>query len=443
MGLFDNWFGNTKESNNQPNVSFGRYSDSYKTDKQYKAWQDALILFDEGKHFDAYEAFFDYLKDPDAENLYYQRLGDTHFDFEFYQGSKKIKGYSDGKKIRVIAKVAKANKLHLAFMRTLVEKNFQLQHSRFALDEHQDIVIVFDSYLLDGSPHKLYFAMQELSTQADKIDDLLVNEFEELQAIDTQHIQYLTLEEKKVKYQFLIDNIKKVIQNADNAIIDNAKYAQAVSYILLQSVYKLDYLIKPEGMVMEVFEKINRNYFLENGQVLVEKNKFVKSELESLLEFSEKVFNNELYNTINTFGTTEVVSQEQISGFIHQVLKDFDWYYDNKYEEVALSIVNYIVGYGMFYWAMPRPIKAMFHLYYEVLEHQYFMDLGFNDVEFWKNNHLYKYNIIKEIKHIAKMNKKQFGDMNIHTERLNFDNIHLFGKSFLLMIKEMEVDSVF
>ena len=47
MGLFDNWFGKVTPKKPYPNIKFGRYSDSYKTEQQYKAWQNSLNKFDE------------------------------------------------------------------------------------------------------------------------------------------------------------------------------------------------------------------------------------------------------------------------------------------------------------------------------------------------------------------------------------------------------------
>ena len=63
MGLFDSIFGGSTYNENQPDVRFGRYSDSYKTTEQYDAWDSALEKFDNKDYLEAYKKFFFYLRD--------------------------------------------------------------------------------------------------------------------------------------------------------------------------------------------------------------------------------------------------------------------------------------------------------------------------------------------------------------------------------------------
>ncbi len=438
MGLFDSWFGRTIEKKNQPKIKFGRYSDSYKTDKQYQSWQDSLEKFDDGDHFDAYEDFLDYLGDPEEENLTYQRLGDTHFSFELFQGSKKIKGYSDGRKFRAEAKVVRAKENHVGFMRRLLEKNFELKYSRFGLNENGDVVIVFDTYLLDGSPQKLYYALNELATHSDKMDDLLIDEFEMLRPIDTEHIKEFTPEEKAVKYDFIMSNIKEVLSQVEHGKLDPNIYPQAIGYLLLDLIYKLDYLVCPEGYMMELFERINRDYFQENGKSIADKNATFCKQIKELGERSKTKFSAEMYGTLSTFGLTQVVNHEKFTGFIDEVIKEYDWYARNKHYEVALAISGYIVGYSLFYWAVPRPDRELLHLYYEILESEYFNKLGFEH-EFYQDDKFNKSAIKKEISNIIKSNKNKYEGLNADTTLLVYDSKHEFARSFLIMMKGMDV----
>ena len=47
MSFFDNLFGRKEVIKHQPEIVFGRYSDSYKTEKEYDAWDKALSFFEE------------------------------------------------------------------------------------------------------------------------------------------------------------------------------------------------------------------------------------------------------------------------------------------------------------------------------------------------------------------------------------------------------------
>ena len=63
-----------------------------------------------------------------------------------------------------------------------------MNFGRFALGESNELLVVFDTYTLDGSPYKLYFALKEMATQADKFDDLLLDEFDMLKPVEVSHL---------------------------------------------------------------------------------------------------------------------------------------------------------------------------------------------------------------------------------------------------------------
>ena len=63
---------------------------------------------------------------------------------------------------------------------------------------------------MDASPYKLYFAFKEVATKADKLDDLLIDEFEVLHHTDESLLLHSSEQEKEVKYQFIVEEIKDV-----------------------------------------------------------------------------------------------------------------------------------------------------------------------------------------------------------------------------------------
>ena len=58
MGLFDRIFGSKTDEIEQPKISFGRYSDSYKDSSRYTAWDVALEKFDQQEYLESYKQFF-------------------------------------------------------------------------------------------------------------------------------------------------------------------------------------------------------------------------------------------------------------------------------------------------------------------------------------------------------------------------------------------------
>lgn len=441
MGFFNRLFSANHQPDDdaQPDIRFGRYSDSYKEKDNYQAWDIALDLFDKGDYLDSYKSFFQYLRDEKEDNVkFWEANGSIHF--ELYQGSKKISGTADSIKLTAEAKVAKTDSLNVGFMRRLMEQNFDLKYGRFALDDDQNITMVFDTYTLDGSPYKLYYALKEVATRADKHDDLLLDEFKMLQAVDTSHLRTIPDAEKEVKYQFITTQIQRVLDEIEHGRLDKDQYPGGIAYLLLQLVYKLDYLIKPEGYMMETLERIHRTYFAKDDKSTAQKNQILARELSKLKDRPKEEFFKEMYRVTATFGITLPVSHDRIVSVIDNELPSMDWYLDNGYEAVALAFPSYIVSYCMFSYAAPKPDRDLFHLYFRILDNDFFNALGYTnsyyDAETGKLN---KRAIKKAIEHIVEQNREDYHRCNPNTSGLNFSSLPAFAKSYLTMIRNLDL----
>ena len=192
--------------------------------------------------------------------------------------------------------------------------------------------------------------------------------------------------------------------------------------------------------MMETFERINRDYFKEDERSIVEKNKEFSKALEKLSKRPKAEFFEEMYGTTSTFGVTQVVDHERLAGFIDEIIKEHDWYVKNQHFDVALAMTGYIVGYSLFYWAIPRPDKELLHLYYQIIESDFFDELGY-DSDYYDKEKFNKYAIRKAINEIIKSNKKQFDILIADTTLLNYTTKHDFARSFLMMIHEMQVEA--
>ena len=155
----------------------------------------------------AYEAFFKYLRDEQEDNVRWLTT-EGGYEFEILQGSKRVSGTANAQKFIAEARIVKAQNLSVTVMRRLVESNFSLEYCRYALDNDNNLVVKFDSNALDASPFKLYYALKELAVNADKQDDLLLDEFGmQLMPIDMGSKTDLPDAEREIKYTFLIDKI--------------------------------------------------------------------------------------------------------------------------------------------------------------------------------------------------------------------------------------------
>ncbi|MDX1408039.1 MAG: hypothetical protein R3330_07900 [Saprospiraceae bacterium] len=438
MRIFKHIFKGGSASEIIPSVRFGRYSDAYKAEEKYDAWDRSLALFEKGEYQASFLEFFEYLTDDDQQNVQTSIVDDT-LRFELLQGSKLIEGVVDDKMIRAEAKVARTDALNIGFLRRMIEQNFQLKYSRYALDDNDNLTVLFDSYLLDGSPFKLYFALKEIAVNADKQDDLLIKEFDALHPINTGHLQPVSPEHKRIKIEFLRRKIREVLREIDDGRLNPEQNAGGIGYLLLDLTYRLDYLIKPEGMMMEAFERIHRTYFSQDQKTTLEKNIAIRKEYEQILERTDDDIGSELYNVSSSFGITSPSTHEQMVSFIDGELHHMDWYVENKHTSVALAIPGYIAGYGLFNYAFPPPERQLLHLYYQITEPAYFRALGFNTDLVDDEGRLDKRAIRRALRQIQEANNARYPDLRIDGRSLDTTTLTAFAKSYFLMIRDLDL----
>lgn len=442
MGLFDKLFGTGAALGPQPDIRFGRYSDSYKEAANYDAWDEALEKYENEEFLESYRQFFKYLRDEKEDNVRFWDEDDG-IRFELFQGSKKIIGFANHNKLKAEAKVAKSKDLNVGFMRRLVEQNFTLKYSRFALDADDNITIVFDTYTLDGSPYKLYYALKEVAIQADKQDDLLLDEFKMLQSVDSSHLKELPQQEKEVKYEFICKEIREVFEEIESGKLNKDQYPGGIAYLLLNLIYKLDYLTKPEGYMMETLERIHRLYFAKDGKTTAQKNQALCKELNKLLDRPKDEFFKEMYIVRSTFGITTPVNHDRVVGFIDGELNNMDWYQDNGHTRIALSVPGYIVGYCLFNYAMPRPDRDLFQLYFQIIQADFFKNLGFT-TNFYapETNRFNKKAIKRAIDDIVDQNNDRYPKLHPATGSLNYNSPVDFARSFMIMVRNLDMTKV-
>ncbi len=435
MSLFKRIIG-VKNKDEQPDIRFGRYTDVYHTAGQDEAFDQAVIHFEQENFIESYQAFFNYLRNEEEGNIrFWEEEGVVKF--ELYQGSKKVVGYANDHKLYAAAKVAKVKKLQASFMRRLLEKNFELKYSRFALSPDNEISVIFDTYTADGSPFKLYAALKELATNADKQDDILLDEFDVLEPADLHIRRQLPDWEKEVKYQYIIKEIEGVFDEIDFGSLNMDKYPIAVTYLLLYLCYKLDYLIKPEGHMMETLERIHRLAYEQDGKNTAQKNLLLRKEFQGLLDRPKILYFKEMYEVRATFGITSPIDHQKVALVIQQELPNMKWYRENGYDKIALSIPGFIASRCLFYFAVPLPDKDFFHLLLQILEADYFEKLGF--ATYCRNGEPEEKLIKKQIRAITERHRNNYPELNPDLKSLDFTSLPAFAESYCWMIRALEI----
>lgn len=416
-------------------IKIGRYSNAFGGVKKSNVWNDCEYLyFDELKYLDSYMKFFEYLKDDEINNVEYEMNGNK-INFIIKQGSKHISGNINKEKITAFTEIAVMEKQSVPVMRKLLEKNYELFYTKFALDNNK-IILKFDSDNKACQPEKLYFALRELALNGDKTDDILISDFSSLKPINEFKIK-LSNEVLELKYKYFTKWINEVLQEAnDKHVMD--KYSVAVSYMFLSLIYRIDYILHPEGTLLNKLEKINFTYFAKDNKVFLEKIDNMKRSFEELLSLEKEKVLESFYNVISTFGLTNPTPHNAVVDTIKTNLENIDFYINEKKEKYALAILEYIAGKCFYSFGLPKPTLELLKIVYITLNDEFFREAGIKELYYNSSTKTLNDAIIKErIKNIIEEGKENFPLIDIKTENLKFNSLISFLKSYFNEISQL------
>lgn len=437
MSIFDFFRRNADTGYDGPEMKFGRYSDAFKDEVKHSIYSEAIDNFEQYKNLQSVAHLIEFLRNDLNDNIQYDVEGEELF-FELLQGSKRIIGRCNNERFVAISEIAKLKEANIGLFRRLLDKNYLMKYARFCVNSDQEVSLKFDSFMQDASPKKIYNALKELAITADKYDDILVDEFDELGNTNTGKIIELPSHVKKAKINFIKKTIKKTIQQVNNMKGHTEIFHHSVSYKLLYCNYKIDFLTKPEGFIMELIERNHRLFFEKNKKTNAQKNKEILDNFELILERSDEQINEELYDTIHTFGYTKPASHNDLINLIQTEISNATNYFAMKKPEQAIDIMSYIVSYGLFQFGYPQPDIDMLTLMLQILEQDYYNELGF-EFNFIENDIPDKQAILKRIYDIQRNNVDLFPEFEPDTNTLRFDNIYIFCHSFLNMLTKYQL----
>ena len=439
MGILDKWLGRSKDqvSGSTFEAHFGRFSDANKTPNQYEAWDKSLTHFESRDYSEAIDYFIRYIQDPGKGNVI--RAPESPSEFSILQGSKTIDVKVKNGQILFLCKIAHAAPLHIGFMRRLLDLNYELKYVRYGLSDDNVITLLFDTAMEDASPYKLYFALKELSIHADKQDDLLVDEFDFLKPIHSGHVESLSPIEQNHKLNLLKTSINKTLTLLDKSNLKTEQYPAATGYVLLALLYKLDYLVKPEGALMDRMEQIHKIYFSQDNRNLLQKLKSVRQELLKLSQLPDEEIKKDLHTSTFTFGITSPANPSTIHEALDRELSNIQWYLENQYDEYVEAILEYTAGLCLFNFSLPLPIKELFTMIYRITEPDFFKAIAEYTPILNDNGLLNKQSIRKELYRIEKTYIKEYPKLSFEMSMLRYDKISTFLYSFCQMIRNISL----
>ncbi len=422
----------------EPQIFFGRYSDNNKPIKKVEKWNEADVLFKEKKFSESIRVFFEYLKDDDIENIIYEETKNGG-NFYFYQGSKIVKGFYTQELLKAEVVLAIMPQPGVPVMRRLLEMNFNLYYSRYALQDDK-LCMLFDSSIETANPSKLYYGLKELATKADKHDDLLIQDFTSLLPTGTEHLEAISNEEKETRYKYFQKWIKEALDIIEKADAD--KFSGGIAYLLLALAYRIDYLIAPQGKLLTELEKLVEVYFRKDERAVTEKNAEM---IECLMKLSTKTkedFFPYLFRSRYTFSIVNPQNHKTIADAIYNATQNISWYRENKQDDIAAQIGEYAISFCQYSYSLPKAITELYHLFMRVNYGGFFKELHFTK-EYY-NIEKKEYNqqaIIEKIKSIEAHWKEKYPNLNFKTEKLKFDNRVVFNQSFATEVEYLNFET--
>jgi hypothetical protein len=436
--VFDKFFTRRKKKKIVPDISFGRYSDNNKSVTKVNRWTEADNLFKQQKYSESLDAFFDYLRDDDQQNIVYER-NEKEGRFHFFQGSKIVRGEFNEQKLQAQVTLARMPEPSVAVMRRLLEMNFNLFYSRYALDGDR-LYMRFDSEIKTANPNKLYYGLKELATKADKQDDLLVEEFTLLQPVDTEHIIPIQEAEKEIKYSFLQKWISETLDYIDT--VDTEKFSGGIAYLLLSLSFRIDYLIAPEGKLLHELEKIVDIYYRKDDKPVTEKNGGMIEGFKKIQERSQKEVFSFLFRSKHVFSIVSPQNQKSVSEAINNAALNMSWYRDNNHVFIANKVLEYGFAFCQYSYSLPRPLSDLFRLFMKINYSDYFTAIGFSEVLYDPLlNRFDEEGIEDEIDGIIDTWKKKYLKLEFKTKSLRYDSLVSFNNSYTTEIGNMNFDA--
>ncbi len=436
--VFDLIFGKKKNQPEFPDISFGRYSDNNKSVARVGSWTSAELLFTEGRYFESIELFFEYLRDDAENNVLFHKDTPSTAHFEIYQGSKIIRGKVNEQGVYAETILARMPEPNTPVMRRLLEMNFRLFYSRYALNG-KDLCMCFDSPLETANPNKLYYGLKELCVKADKQDDLLIQEFNTLEPVDTRHIEAVPDVEKEIKYRYYQQWLNTTLEYSNT--LDAEKFSGAISYMLLTLVFRIDYLLRPEGRLLSDLEQVAEKYFSQTGKSAFTRNQEMKEALEKLREKPRGEVLSGFFRSRYTFSIVSPVASAKISENLKQALDNMRWYRDNQHALIANEVMEYGMAYNQFSYSLAKPLSALHQVFMQVNHSNFFKDLGFSPAYYDLVKSTFNTEAITDAIHsIIQSWKPKYPSLNFNTRKLKFDGLVQFNQSFVEEVSKLKTD---
>jgi len=433
------WFSNLFSTAPQASDSytFGRFISYKKTAEQQEFYQASKKSFSQQRYIEGYENYFKYLHyDTDNTekhtNISFSRDTDS-LEFKIIQGSAIIKGNVTQRRLIATVNIAHTVKDNIAVMRRLLEKNYMYTYSSFFLEaDTLRSKIYFDNASL--SPQKVYFPLREIAINTDKEKELLLDEFNDLDPIELDHIAVMDPHLKDTKLRFFREWIDKTQQKV--ALLPTQEQSGAIAFVWLGLLLRIDYFVTPRGKLgYDIYEAI-QEYYVDDNKLIEEKNDALQKATLKLKELDSQKLSKSLYPIQQTFDIFTLNNLDEIRSFIEETLGKIIWYKEHRYEEIILTIYEYLGLYMLYNFGMNDCLRELVQLNVRIHNTDFHSALGFHSL-YKSEEKLDQTKISKEILKVLESYHKVYPHLHDFTSSLNYESLEKFHHSYFNAIKNL------
>jgi hypothetical protein len=440
------WFDRLRVHKAQPLDSrllrLGRYTDAYKSADQYKAWERAIVYFAGNKWEKSFQHVLYYLHDPIEGNIHWVADREGRFSFELYQGSRRISGVLGNTGCEAVTTVGRVFDVEESLLLKLLEINYRLRFVFYALEEDGRIILRFSIAAREADPYKLVAALKEMALEADHMDDKLTTEYGSLQPIFEPHIKEKPESEVIISIQWFRTQISALTQWFEQEKERHAKYPAGFCYAVLATLYKIEFLLTPQGHLKEVIENIHQSYFQPSDQQQILRLESMVDQLGKLAALPDIILKADFYEVTTTFGTVEPLASDRLRQILLAEVDQIDSYNILPSRVYAAHIPGFIIGYCLYRYALPGLVRDLFALYYFLTEPEFVQALGYPFLGKGRGEGFDKKAIHKTIRHLQEEWSDRLKCEGLFPESLDFSDNIAFGKSYLLMLAHTKIEEL-
>jgi len=430
MGIFSRIFNSDKSGKTDSTIiKFGRFAENFETEEQEELREQADDQYKSGEFKEAYVTFFEYMQQfggPAVQCEYNQETDEL--TFSLIQGTKTITGMINGSEVYAQAVVARIMSPNVALMRYLLSECSELAYSKFGIVDG-NVIICQRCPIRDMSPDAFKDMLSEVSLTANSAAEFIAREFPGAAQIENSNVVEIPSAEANHKVEYMRAWIKETFE-----LVESTTNEKIRSIIILRLIFKVMYLISPEGALLDKFNAILEIYgeYKPDEDNGTEINYRMLAELEDVIAMSDKEIKQWLYMTYAVFPVLCYRPFMELTEAITNLMKLPMQFHEMRRPDLAVVACEYIIGSQLTRYGVHPLAYELFTVMWRTLNTDYFYGLGFGDIWYDDSQEILAEKKIKiETNAITANFARVYGE-TFDVENVCFDSLENFAYSFLL-----------